>query len=250
MSKEIKITKNSTNHTYQIKFRNNAKILFQSLFESKLLQPHTCTITDDYQTLIIKTKSMMNYNDFLMDQYKYHTPQQFEFKKYEFAIKMANDLLKQLKSLLNNKYTFYTFSLEELFVIDNNKFIYFNSQHLLPMNKDNSLNQTITLRVPFLKESPGVFLSPEIMELNELPFSMSYKTIYYSLGSLIIYFLFEKEISFYKDNKDHTNNKDNKYNKEPDEKIKEILRPIKETKLYWFLLRITNQIPDERWIYF
>lgn len=244
MSREIKITKNSTNDTYQIKFRNNAKILFQSLFDSKLLQPHTSTITDDYQTLIIKTKSIVNYNDFLMDQYKYHTHEQFEFKKYEFAIKMANDLLKQLKSLLNNKYTFYTFSLEELFVIDNNKFIYLNIQHILPINKDNNTNQTITLRIPFLKENPGVFLSPEIMELNELPFSISYKTIYYSLGSLIIYFLFEKNISFYKYNKD---NKDNNKN---DEKIKEILTPIKETKLYWFLLRITKKNPDKRWIYF
>lgn len=118
------------------------------------------------------------------------------------------------------------------------------------MNKDNDPNQTITLSVPFSKESPSVFLSPEIMELNELPFSMSYKTIYYSLGSLIIYFLFEKHISFYKDNKDHTNNKDNKYNEDLDEKIKEILRPIKETKLYWFLMRITKTNPDERWIYF
>jgi hypothetical protein len=35
-----------------------------------------------------------------------------------------------------------------------------------------------------------------------------------------------------------------------DEKIKEILRPIKETKLYWFIMRITKKNPDERLIYF
>jgi len=130
-----------------------------------------------------------------------------------------------------------------------NKFVYLNSQHLLPINKDNNPNEMITLRVPFLKENPCIFLSPEIMELNELPFSISYKTIYYSLGSLIIYFLFEKHISFYKYNKDiKDSNKDNTNNK--DEKVKEIMRPIKETKLYWFLLRITKKTPDERWIYF
>jgi hypothetical protein len=235
---KIQILKDKTNGTYQIHFAKNAKILIQSLFNAKLLQAHTSTITDNYQTLFIKAKTITNFDDFLMNQYETNTQQQFENKKYEIALKIIQDLMKQLKSLFHYKHTFYAFSLEHLFVIDNQHFIYLNLEHLLPLDiesKTQKQNPTITLKIPFQREINGLFLSPEIQEMNELPFSLDYKSIYYSLGSLIIYFLFETQINQIQEN---------------NTKIKELLKPIKETKLYWFLVRIMKTNTEERWLYF
>jgi hypothetical protein len=72
--------------------------------------------------------------------------------------------------------------------------------------------------------------------MNELPFSLHYKSIYYSLGALVLYFLFETQMNEIQENNNDT--------------IVKILKPIKETKLYWFLVRIMNQQPEERWLYF
>jgi hypothetical protein len=239
MSNKISFLKDKTDGTYQIHFAKNAKILIQSLFNAKLLQAHTSTITDNYQTLLIKAKSITKFDDFLIDQYQTNTQQQFENKKYEFALQIIQDLMKQLKSLLNYKHTFYAFSLEHLFVIDNQHFIYLNLDHLLPLDIESKIkkqNPTITLKIPFQREKHGLFLSPEIQEMNELPFSLDYKSIYYSLGALILYFLFDKQMNEIQENNNDT--------------IIKILKPIKETKLYWFLVRITNKNPEERWLYF
>ena len=65
MSNKITILKDKTDGTYQIQFAKNAKIFIQSLFHAKLFQSHTSTITDNYQTLIIKTKSITKFDDFL-----------------------------------------------------------------------------------------------------------------------------------------------------------------------------------------
>lgn len=231
----IKITKQ--NQTYQIYFAKNAKIFIQSLFNAKLIQTHNSTITDNYQTLLIKAKSITKFDDFLMDQYQTNTQQQFENKKYDIGLQIIKHLMKQLKSLFDYKHTFYAFSLDHLFVIDNQTFIYLNLEHLLPLDPKNTIksNSTFTLKIPFQREINGLFLSPEIQEMNELPFSLHYKTIYYSLGAVIIYFLFDKQMNEIQEN---------------NHKLKEILKPIKETKLYWFLLRVMKPNPKERWLYF
>jgi len=246
MSHKIKISKDTTNKSYQINFQsyknnnNILKIIIQTLFDSNIIQPHTSIITDDYQTLILKAQTFTNFDDFLMKQYETYTPKQFENKKYEIAIQIINDLMKQLISLFHYKYTFYAFSLENIFVIDNEHFIYLNTDHLLPFDLNKNIT-TITLKIPFQRDKPGLFLSPEIQQIDKLPFCISYKTIYYSLGCLIIYFLFEKKISTF------TNEESTKENQD---QIKEILRPIKETKLYWFILRVMKTDPNERWIHF
>jgi len=229
----IKITKQ--NQAYQIYFAKNAKIFIQSLLHAKLIQPHTTTITDNYQTLLIQAKSITKFDDFLIDQYQSNTQQQFENKKYDISLQIIQNLMNQLKSLFNYKHTFYAFSLEYLFVIDNQTFIYFNLDHLLPLDANPKQNSTFTLKIPFQREINGLFISPEIQKINELPFSLHYKSIYYSLGALILYFLFNKQMNEIQEN---------------NTKIKELLKPIKETKLYWFLIRIMKTKPEERWLYF
>ena len=80
----------------------------------------------------------------------------------------------------------------------------------------------------------AAFMSPELLEtLKTRPLSLSvrsvhFKTAYYSVAQLVIHFLLN----------DRCGPAEN-----PDD---ECLRPIKGTKLYWFLLRCLNRLPSER----
>jgi hypothetical protein len=232
----MKITKNPSNQTYQIQFPDklyNTKILINSLFNSQLLQSHNSIITDDFQTIIIKANQLTNFEDFLLEQYKTYTPDQFNSQKYEIALHIIIDLLKQLQSLYRFQHTFYTFSLQNLFVKDNQQFFYLSTDHLLPLEtKGESNNFQITFKIPFPKDELGLFLSPEIQEIDQLPFSVPYQTIYYSLGSLLLSFISNKEVP----------------NNIQEEEIKQLLGPIKETRLYWFILRIMNRSPERRYV--
>jgi hypothetical protein len=63
--------------------------------------------------------------------------------------------------------------------------------------------------------------------MKQLPTEISYKTIYYSLGSLAVFFLSRKTFS-------------------KEEEVKELLKPIAYTKLYWLLLRTLEAQPERR----
>ena len=79
-------------------------------------------------------------------------------------------------------------------------------------------------------------MSPEILEINSIPATISYRCFYYSLGALGIHCLFGINISDYGKlvERGPTNIDPSHlvYNK-----ILDILTPIKNTKLYWFFLK-------------
>ena len=89
---------------------------------------------------------------------------------------------------------------------------------------------------PFSKED--FYVSPELLNLNELPSYVHYKTGYFSLGCLILYALLTDN-DFY-----------NKYLKEESNEINIEtilnLHPIKNTKLYWLLSRCLIKDPKQR----
>jgi hypothetical protein len=85
-------------------------------------------------------------------------------------------------------------------------------------------------------KSKYAFMSPELRHLlesksqpqTEEPLQVHFKTIYYSAAQLIIYFLLNVD-------RISDDTEDNEY-----------LNPIKNTKLYWFLLRCLTPVPTER----
>jgi hypothetical protein len=84
------------------------------------------------------------------------------------------------------------------------------------------------------KTSISAFLSPELVETlnrDSMPMRVHFKTAYYSAAQLIIYFLLNVD-------------------RIPEDAVKaqdpEYLRPIKGTKLYWFLMRCLHRVPSER----
>jgi hypothetical protein len=66
---------------------------------------------------------------------------------------------------------------ENIIVIDQKQYIYL-SNDLFTINK----NETITIYKPFVK---SIYNSPELNNINTLPLTIHFKTIYYSLAIVI-----------------------------------------------------------------
>jgi hypothetical protein len=132
------------------------------------------------------------------------------------CIMLIDDLTKQIIYLRKKNYGFYGFNIEDILVLDDNKFIICSCQYLLPIIEDN-----IIFYSPITKP---YFSNPEIININELPSKINYKCSYYSLGLLIIFCFLNKYLL-----------KGNEINTE--EEIEKHIICLKDTKIYWFLKR-------------
>ena len=140
------------------------------------------------------------------------------------TIKMIDTLTQQIKYLETHNYIHYGHNIDDILVIDDTTFININVNTLLPIK-----DEVITFLIPF--EKP-YFVSPSIKQITFLPTKVSFEETYYSLASLVIYFLLGNILEL--DNTDIRN-------KTNQDKIEHILKPIFYTKLYWFLKRCLNQ---------
>jgi hypothetical protein len=147
---------------------------------------------------------------------------------YISILKLIKSLSRQLIVLTNYNYSFSQYDLDNIIVINNNEYLYISKQHFVPYN---SITNNITISLPFKKT---ILSSPELRELETLPSEITMKTIYYSLAALILHYLFNVSVS----------------DTSVDDNIMDILMPIKETKLYWFILRGVKKDPKERYLLF
>jgi hypothetical protein len=199
---EFQILK-TTKETYSILFKNPSKTLINSLTKSRLILG--ATITDNYTSLNFKALSLETLTQFQKKHFK-----------HDDGLRMTISLTKQLSYLLQNtSECFFTYETNKILVIDEEIFVYLSNEFLVNREKQN-----IIITTPFLKEG---FLSPELLELKYIPAKIHYKTIYYSLGSLLVFCLSGQTITSI------TNIET--------QNIEEILTAVKSTKLYYFLLR-------------
>jgi len=144
---------------------------------------------------------------------------------YESTLCLINTLSTQLKYLKENlNHTFYEYIPENVIIIDSTQFIYMSSTGLIGLEQ----NKTITFNFPFEK---SVFSAPEILKIDSLPTNVCDTSSYYSLGMLTIYYFLSLIPS-------------------TENEIKEALTPIKQTKLYYFLLKVLDNDPSKRVILF
>ena len=86
--------------------------------------------------------------------------------------------------MINNySKTFIGYNPKNILVIDENKFIYLPNNEELHDIEDNN----ITITYPFSQQD--FFMSPEMFFIKEFPSKIHYKTSYYSLVCLIMYYL-------------------------------------------------------------
>jgi len=224
---EYKILQDNLKPTlYSIEFNESSCELINSIKETKQL--NSFTTTSDHMYFTFKATSVKTFNKFLSDVYSVRGSKKL---KYNCILKIIYGLSKQLQYLIQNKKAFYIYTLNNIFVIDDNKFIYLSNDHLMSINT----NDQITFYYPFDQNLD--FLSPELMKMKELPSNVHYKNIYYSLGCLII-FCIKGDLEFVLDEKYG--------DKTIDELLESELEEIKGTKIYYFLQRCLIKQPIKR----
>lgn len=145
-------------------------------------------------------------------------------KTHEKCIKMIDDLTKQMNCLKKIGYGFYGFDISDILTIDNT-FIFCRTQYLLPIIEDNIIFYE-PIKTPY-------FSNPEIMKLTTLPSEINYKSSYYSLGVLAVLYLLNNYLLVGNEIKSV-------------EEIENILIPIYNTKIYWFIKRCLEENIDKR----
>ena len=162
---------------------------------------------------------------------------------YDQTLSMLSTLTKQIEHLIKKHHvTFYEYNVANIVVIlvsqsSKPMFIYI-SNDFLPLNQKNK----VTFTQPFAKdrepcakdiepcakgEYNNHFFSPEINQITQLPQEVHYKTIYYSLGMLCLYFIEESQ-------------------PQEQEKQEQTWQSIQYTKLYYLLQRMIDSTPERR----
>ena len=146
---------------------------------------------------------------------------------YIETIRLMKQISTQLTLIYNTGNACYGIDLSDILVINNKDFLFCGSKHMLPLDQTKTF---ITFVAPF--DNPD-FSNPDILEIKKLPSQVHFKCIYYSIAALGLwcftgnYLLVGNEI--------------------PDEnRVEQILNPIKATKLYGFFKRALTSRVEER----
>jgi hypothetical protein len=202
--------KNSFSYALQLKEPNENKILFITLL-TNLIPNAFLHEEDDKQSIIFTAESV--------------TPITANAVKSNIN-QMIKCLSNQLEYFHSNNLAFYGFDNDDIIVINDTLFLIVNNKYCKTLDKE----RKITFYGPFPKP---YFSSPELTTIKCLPTQIDYQTSYYSLGALIVYYLFDFN---------STNFIDLKRESLEDKVFESILN----TKLYWFLKRCLNDNPKKR----
>jgi hypothetical protein len=220
------IKKPESPHIYIIEFEYINRSLINSIIKTRIIQG--ATVTDNYKTLQFKATKVSTYS---------------EYKKYLLekngttclslndSQKMIISLVTQLEHLIKyENHSFLGYNTEDLIIINDTIFVYLGCDYLCDIK---NTQDEIVVSMPF--SSRDFFLSPELLEVKELPTFINFKTCYFSLGCLILCILLGN-IDFYEEYiKSKTFNN-----------IFLDTLHFKDTKLYHFLERCLKETPDKR----
>jgi len=216
-------------NTYKIFFNSYNEAIIKSITKTKIILG--ATTTEKYNTLTFKATSLQTFEEYQKDIEKETGEKKIN---YESILKMTHNLAAQLNYLIiNNSKTFLGYSPENLIVIDKNKYIYLSNEYLLDID-----DEQVIITFPFSQSD--FLLSPELLNIKEIPSFINYKVTYFSFGYLILYALLGDD------------NLINNTEKTIQEKIKFQMETtsIKNTKLYWLLKRCLVEETKNRSILF
>ena len=199
--------------------------LFCSIVNSKIVNNSTIYYDEAKKNIQLKIKalSVQTFEEFKKKQKKINGN---KILSHNIIQNIIYSLAKQIFNLLNNESKcFYKLDASNVLVIDDCKFIYLSHEDLKDV-KDNKIH----IYNPISKKTG--FFSPELENVKSIPILINYKTIFYSLGLLIL------------DNM--TSNVEKTIDKEIN--ISNELFCIKDTKLYYFLVRCLQTKPCKRFL--
>jgi hypothetical protein len=163
---------------------HSTELIIKSILETHILKAYT----DNKIDLRIYANKMVSFCDFMEEKYNNGDSNSSKKNKqkldYNLVIYMMHCLSKQQQILEKMGYSFYTFRLKDIIVIDDKYFFCIGPELIMPINN----KKVLIFYKPPRKEEKD-FSSPELLAMNSIPFKISYKTIYYSFGALAIYCL-------------------------------------------------------------
>ena len=178
--------------------------------------------------LVTKNVSTMDDKSIFFNAFSVTTLKEFQQTlknpniKYQKTLQLILSLGQQLEYLIETEnVSFYEYNPENVIVIDGTIFIYL-SNNLMRVFKKHTMEFTF----PFIR-APHLLISPELAKIQNIPSTVNHKTIYYSLGLLSLSFLLNERIGEF-----HL----------------EQIDFLKNTKLYWLLLRCLDLDPSKRTI--
>jgi len=136
-------------------------------------------------------------------------------------------LSKQQEILENSGLALFSLAFEDILVVDEWNFFCANPSFCLPISSE----KMIMFTSPFERNK---FSSPEIMNIDKIPSSISVKTFYYSLASLAFFCFFRKHYTY----------------SNTDLEMYSCFQSILYTKLYWFFKRALETDVDKRILLF
>jgi len=199
------------------KNHNHCSSLFRSIVNSKIVNNSTIYYEAAKQNTQLKLKalSIQTFEQFKEKQRKINGSNKLSHNIIQHII---YSLTKQIFHLLyNESKCFYEFAPSNILVIDDCKFIYLSHDHLKDV-KDNKIH----IYNPISKNM--CYLSPELENIKSIPIFINYKTIFYSLGLLIL---------------------DNLINITNETQIEQ---ENDNTKLHYFLKRCLHPNPNKRYL--
>ena len=201
-----------------ITFDKPMETLCRSIFAMKELSG--LTVNSEYTVLSFFANCVEKLEQYI----NRHANQSTSFT-YEDAINMTEQLCGQLFHLNRQNKSLLWMDIENIYIVDKYYFIYICDEHIMEIN--DSGNMILTTPVDL---SAHRFSSPELKLITTLPAEIRSEASYYCLGAIVIYCLFP-DIN-------------------PQQITIDQLKPIIDTKLYWFLLRSIESNPLRRRLLF
>ena len=222
----IKIEEGPTRGIFRILFVYSNRPIINSLLKTKIIQGGTSS--DTYRVLQFKASSVKSLNQF-REEMKLKTGSQA--LPINIAAHITMTLVEQLNYLITHEsHTIIGYNPDNIIVINDKKFAFLGSESAIEI-KENMCQ----ISYPFTKTD--FYVSPELLNIKELPSYVHYKTAYFSLACLIVGVLLVDD-DYYKDYLRHGKS----------ENIMEYLNKhhIVNTKLYWLLSRCLIDDPMKR----
>jgi len=190
---------------------------YDPIFQYLLFYISACFNDENMNTMFFTAENVTNLKEFLINS-------TFKLSHHK-CITIIDELTKQIAYLEKLGYGFYGFNIEDILVINSNKFVICNSRYLLPIT-----NNHLHFYEPI--EHP-LFIDPLLFKLTTLPTQIHYKCVYYSLAVLIVFSLLNVYLLVGNEEKGEL-------------ELDRSLYPIKNTKLYWFLKRCLDSNIEDR----
>jgi len=144
-------------------------------------------------------------------------------KQVNFNNVTTNNLLRSLYQQLDffreRNYSISFMDVSDIMVINNDKFLFCNADKLLDIKNGKIL-------ITQIYDKTNIFLPPEFITNDTIPFSVDYSSFYYSLGIMVLHCLQQKDKKLYS--------------------FEEILDYYKEYNFYFTISQFLNINPSKR----